>query len=342
MSNKVIIRAAEPGRSTFRQLVWKKIKIRKSLDEICHYMELTLPVSERNKIHKHYRVEVLCHNPLITSHDSTAWVTVVMVDEVTAISDASQKNLQVIGRSPARDIIDSSWGGSITNQENLEMVANVIAGRFGITVALLPGIPETGPVFAFSWENESPWMKLIQEADKQGYIFTSNQIGHLYLWKPPTHVRSEGFFIAEGKNTRELQYTQNGAEQFYEYIVQAGFREAREIDDTCRNNRIMTMALTDLFIQQEGLDRRALTEMLRRKHNRIKATVTGWGLSDAQIRALGSTNQRELFWAPNFLIPVKAPSFGLDANLLVCQVELTANPSVMTSDITLVNKEAYS
>jgi len=343
MSSSVLIQAAPAGTERFQQLLWQKVKIRKSLDEICHYMELTVPASERDKIHKHDKVEVRYYNPLITDSDSRRRVTTIMVDEVTDTADASQKCLTVIGRSPARDIIDSTWYGWCLNQTKLEDVANEIAGKFGITVQRMPtNSPETEPVFSFSWEAESPWTKLINEADNQGYIFTSNEAGDMYLWRVATGIRDEGFFLTEGQNIRDIQCTQNGAEQYHEYLVRASWKEAREIDHTCRNNRILTINLTDVNTPEEALRRRAKTEMLRRRENRTLVTVTGWGLNDFQIKNLGDTIRREVFWNPNFLIPVRIPSIGLDGRLLISEVEYTADPSAMTSALTLVNPEAYS
>ena len=341
--SKVIIQAAPSGSGSFKQLVWCRVKIRKSLDEICHFMELTLPISEHDKIHKHDKVEIRCFNPLITDSNSMRRVTTVMVDEITNTADTSQKNLTVIGRSPARDIIDSKWSGQCLNQKKLEEVAQEIAQRFDIKVQRMPtNSSETGPVFSFAWENESPWTKLINEADNQGYILTSNEAGALYLWEVAKGVRDEGFFLSEGQNIRDIQYTQNGAEQFNEYIVRGNYMEAQQIDSTCKNKRILTINLTDINVQDEVLRRRARTEMLRRRENRTQVTVTGWGLNDHQIKNLGDTNRKEIFWNPNFLIPVKIPSLDLNANLLISQVEYMAEASTMTSALTLVNPEAYS
>jgi prophage tail gpP-like protein len=343
MSSKVIVQAAPSGGGPFQELVWKRIKIRKSLDEICHYMELELPVSERDKIHKHDKVEVRYFNEFIKDSDQRRRVTTVMVDEITDVTDTAQKGLLVIGRSPARDIIDSSWGGVILHQQTLEYVAGKVAEPFGIKVQRMPTDgPETGPVFSFSWENESPWQKLIAEADNQGYIFTSNEAGNLYLWKAAAGLRDEGFFLGEGSNIRSIQTTENGAEQFHEYIVKGAGKEARQIDSACKNNRIMTINLTGSIVSEETLRRRALTEMLRRRENRTTVTVSGWGLSDGQIQALGETVRREVFWNPNFLIPVKIPSSGLDANLLISQAEYQADAASMTAALTMVNPEAYT
>jgi prophage tail gpP-like protein len=186
------------------------------------------------------------------------------------------------------------------------------------------------------------FFQLIAEADNQGYIFTSNEAGDLYLWKVAAGIRDEGFSLTEGSNIRNIQATENGAEQFHEYVVQGGGHPAaRVIDPTCKNNRIMTVTLTDLIVSVETRRRRALTEMLRRRENRTIVTVSGWGLSDFKIQALGETIRKEVFWNPNFLIPVRIPSSGLNGNLLISQVEYTAEPASMATDLTLVNPEAY-
>jgi len=359
MSNRVIVQAADPGSYSFRELLWRKLLIRKSLDEICHYMELTLPESEKDKIHKHDKVEIRVYNEYISESERNnrkRRITTIMVDEVTCTVDASQKSLTVIGRSPARDIIDSAWYGWCTNQMSLEAVANEIVSPFldaiGIEKFQFANRPhvtrmpwngdETGPVFSFSWEAESPWTKLINEADNQGYIFTSNEAGNLYLMRADGTVRDEGFFLEEGQNIREIQTTQNGAEQFHEYVIRASHLEERQVDNSCKNDRKLFINLTDPHLEREVLKRRAITELNRRRHNKTVATITGWGLTDPQIRALGDTYQKEIFWNPNFLIPVNMPSIGLSGNLLISQVEYTADPSSMISTITLVNKEAYS
>jgi prophage tail gpP-like protein len=359
MSSKVIVQAAPSGGGRFQELVWQSIKVRKSLDEICHYMELELPVSERQKIHKHDKVEVRYFNQHISEseeNDKKRRVTTVMVDEITDITDTGKRGLLVIGRSPARDIIDSAWSDIVLHQQSLEKLANNIVSPFldaaGIEKFTFEGRPhvtrmpwngpETGPVFSFSWENESPWQKLITAAANQGYIFTSNEAGNLYLWKAAIAPRDEGFFLNEGSNIRSIQSTENGSEQFHEYVARASFKEARITDNTCRNGRIMTINITDETTDQVALERRVLTEMYRRRENRTTVTVSGWGLDDARIKALGDTFHKEIFWNPNFLIPVIIPSGGLNDNLLVSEVEYQADESSMTTALTLVNPEAYT
>jgi prophage tail gpP-like protein len=136
---------------------------------------------------------------------------------------------------------------------------------------------------------------------------------------------------------------QIGAEQYHEYLVTGGYGEpASVIDSTCNNNRVLTVDLANPGIEPSKLKRRAETEMRRERENRTAVTVSDWGLTDTQIKNLGETIRKEIFWAPNLLIPVSMPSLGLDANLLIAEIEQEADGETMSNTITLVNREAYS
>jgi prophage tail gpP-like protein len=343
MSN-IIVRNATTG----QELLWRSIKINKSLDEICHTLELEIPPSERAKVKRHHRLEVRCENNLVRDSGGKRLVTTVLVDDVTANTDKTKNSLMIIGRSPARDIIDSTWSDTCDDM-TLREITRYIGDKFNIVCDTFPtDQPDpTEKIYAFDWENESPWTKLIGEADNQGYIFTSNEKGHLYLWKADSGNRVEPFHITEGINVKNIRWTENGSEQFHEYVVTGGGDEARVIDNTCGGNRILTIDLPDPFENESEtelekiLKRRAETEMRRRKKTKTIITVSGWGLTDEQIKSLGETSGKEIYWFPNALIPVKVPSLGLNTKLLVSEVEYTANSETVSCDVTLVNREAY-
>jgi prophage tail gpP-like protein len=349
----------DTGEEVRNKLVWKTIKIRKSLDEICHSMELEIPVSERNKIDKHDKVEVRLFNLNISESEEslhTRRLTTVLVDEITETYDAQKKSIVVVGRSPARDIIDSTWSDRILQQQSLEYIVKTIAKKFGIQVHRESiGSPPTVPVFSFSWGDESPWQKVISEADNQGFIFTSNEKGDLYLWRVAVNEREEGkelrnkklygktFYTLDEKMVRNIQINKNGAEQFHEYIVcGGGHPPVKMVDKNCKSRRVLTVSITDPFVSPDALKRRALTELRRRQGNRVSVTITGWGLTDNQLRKLGNTKGKEIFWNPNFFVPVDFPSLGFTGNFLVSEVEYEADPSIMTSRITLVDREVYT
>ena len=348
--SKIIVLAGNPQAaelSDFKELLWQKVKVRKSLDEICHTVELELPDSERSKVKRHDKIEVRVFNPNYTASSQRPRLTTVFVDEITDTIKPGQKRITVIGRSPARDIIDSTWSETILGSSSLEDITKKIADKFKfadkfkIALKKYPEDLETKPIDSFSFENESPWTKLLSEANNQGLIFTSNESGGLYFWKVAKSIRREGFFLEEGKNIKNIQITENGAGQFHTYIVKGGGAQEEAIDETCKNNRVLTINLTGLVIAKEVLKRRALTEMRRRQEVRTVVTVSGWGLSDPQLQRLGSTDGIEVFWNPNFLIPIKIPSSNLNDNYLISQVEYNADQSSYSCDITLVKPEVY-
>ncbi|MCL2602433.1 MAG: hypothetical protein FWD91_06430 [Treponema sp.] len=342
MSRVIVINATRR-----RELLWRHVKVRKTLDDICHTLELEIPSSERINVRKHDKIEVRCENPLFSESVRRPRITTVLVDEITASADSSRHSALVIGRSPARDIIDSTWTGafwpSAESPMTLADITREIAAKFGILSNWFPSDQSdpTSPVGWFAWQNESPWAKLVTEAAGQGFLLTSNEAGGLYIWKPNTTPRSEGFHITEGQNVRSTEWRENGAEQFHTYIVTGWFHEAVVIDPTCNTNRVLTIDLTGFGLDEDKIRRRAETEMRRRRETRTTVTVSGWGLSDAQIKALGGIYQRELFWSTNFLIPVSMPQLGISRNLLIAEVEQEADARTMESKITLVNKEAY-
>jgi len=192
MSKVVVINVARGG----AELLWRRVRIRKSLDDICHTMELEIPASERARVRKHDRIQVRLENPLINDSGGRRLVATVMIDEITANAEPSNHGLTVLGRSPARDIIDSTWTDAAwpVNGDpwTLAAVAEKIAGKFGIGVSWFPqGSPDpTSCAGFFAWQNESPWAKLLVEASSQGSLLTSNEAGGLYLWKPQETARS--------------------------------------------------------------------------------------------------------------------------------------------------------
>jgi len=332
---------------------WKRVMVRKSLDEICHYAEVEIPESERSLFHKHGIIQVRYLSQYITEgrgeyNGKYGYhpVTTVYIDDVDEETEKSSHGIIVSGRSKARDIIDSKWSGTILGQPTLLQILRQIAGEFGFDEDDVICLPTTAgditkTVNSFSWENESPWAKLLTVADAQGLIITSNQLGGLYITQPARGTCDWGFAIEEGVNVRHPRRSESGAEQYHEYTVKACGNEATVTDPTCPNKRKLTINLTEFIIDKEKLLRRAKTEMLRRREDKITCALSGWGLTEAQIKKLGGTYHKEIFWEVNLLIPVKLPSCKVNANMLISQVEYTADSKTFSCDVTLVKPEAY-
>jgi prophage tail gpP-like protein len=272
-------------------------------------------------------------------------VTTVLVDEITANVDITKHSVIVLGRSPARDIIDSTWSGMLADM-TLGQVVKEIGRKFNIDCATFPtNEPDnTKTVYEFSWQDESPWAKLINEADindEDRYLLTSNEAGGLYVWKVQGNLRSEGFHLTEGQNIKTAEWKENGAEQYHTYVVTGGGESVTITDDTCRSNRELTIDIPDPLIEPEKVKRKAITERNRRSENRTTVAVSGWGLTDRQIQNLGAIGGKEIFWVPNILIPVRILSLGLSDSLLISEVEYEATPEAFGCVVTVVNRDAY-
>jgi prophage tail gpP-like protein len=292
-------------------------------------------------------ITVRYENKHIKDSGGRRLVTTVLVDEIAASVDITKHSVVVLGRSPARDIIDSTWSSGLSDNIDgltLGQLVQEIGKKFNITCATFPtNEPDkTKKVYGFSWENESPWTKLINEADSQGYILTSNEAGNLYVWAVAAVERIEGFRLKEGLNIKTAEWKENGAEQYHTYVVTGGGYSVTVTDDTCRSNRELTIDIPDPLIDQEKLKRKSETERNRRKENCVTVSVSGWGLTDQQIQTLGAvTDGKEIFWVPNILIPVSIPSMGLSHSLLISEVEYEATPEAFGSVVTVVNRSAY-
>ena len=344
--SKIVINVIPAGAGSKTTLQWNRVQIKKSLDEICHSLTLELPVSQKGLLNVHDTIEVRFYNKYITSNDGNLRVTTVRIDEITDMTEAGRKYITVLGRSPARDIIDSSWSDNVSGGADLLTVAESIASKFNIKVEHLPrGQNYTEAVSDFSWNCESPWTQLLNAADNQGYVLTSNEAGNLYLTKGGRNADYWHFVIAEEMNIKSVETTESGAEQFHEYVVVSGDAPnavtGRAVDTKCRNNRILTLNLSDFNFDQEKANRRAQIELYRRRKTTTKVTLSGWGLTDEQIRAFGDTHEKELFFNPNFLIPVYIPSAGLDCTMMISEVEYRADPHTFDCTVSLVNPEVY-
>ena len=343
--SSIVINVAPAGSDVFKKLQWNRVHIKKSLDEICHSLTLELPISQKDLLHKHDTIEVRFYNKHITHNNGNLRVTTVRIDEITDTTDSGRKYITVLGRSPARDIIDSTWTGT-TDSATLKQIVISIAEIFGITVHQLPqGNDFTEMVPSFAWNCESPWTQLLNAAENQGCVLTSNEAGDLYLTKGGRDASQWHFILAEGMNIKSVETTESGEEQFHEYVVVSGTApnivKGNAVDPLCNNKRILTLNLSDFKLDQEKANRRAQIELYRRRRRTTTVTVSGWGLTDAQIKSFETTNKKELFFNPNFLIPVYIPSAGLDCTMMISEVEYRAEPTAFDCTISLVNPEVY-
>jgi prophage tail gpP-like protein len=204
-------------------------------------------------------------------------------------------------------------------------------------------------------EEREPLAKLLQEADSQGVLLTSSETGGLYIWKAASAERTEGFRLDQDKNIEEFEEEEDGTQQFNKYVFNGAergrTRSAVIQDGDCPNNRIMTVDVPEVSISFERLKQRALTEKNRRACKKVRCRVTGWGLDEQQLAALGKDRkEKQTLWDVNFLIPVKIPKLGVTdttneerhTRKLINQVEFAVEKDAVSCTLQLVDRSVYA
>ncbi|WGK68371.1 hypothetical protein P0082_07735 [Candidatus Haliotispira prima] len=321
-----------------------RLYIRISLDEICHYLELDVSEADRRKIGRHDKIEV----EYLVGNQPSRRVTIVEVDTISRLLNAGSKSYRVTARSRARNILDSSYSEQLKDL-TLYQIVQQIAGRFDIPVANYAG--NTEKIARFEWEAESPWQKLLTAASAQNCILHSSENGGLCLNKVSGNARSEGFQLVQNRNIEEISIEENGNEQFRRYEVFGNSGKAEAIDNTCKiESRIMSINISDDSMSLADLRRWANVQRNRRRNQRLRIRMTGWGLDTEELAVLYSRTRGrspklfglETLWGVNFYIPVTLPEYGVQRRyLLTTQVEFTVEGEAISCNLSLKPREDY-
>lgn len=321
------------------RIKFHSLTIKKSIDEICHSAEIVCPLSELKKVKRHNKIFI---KALIDWNKEERAITYILVDDISATLNSREKRMTIVGRSYARDIVDSIDSGRIEAAKLTEVVEK-IAQKYNsdIKVSHYPTNADSSPnIQSFTWENESVWQKLLTIAENNGYAISSNQRSGLYVWKRDTNLANNANHkFIENKNIVSAALNKRGYEQFYKYSVKGNYNTTEQIDFSCKTKRIYTLNFTDENISKKELQTRAASELMRRKTDELTIELNNWGLSDKEIeiKKIENKSQVEVFYEPKQLIAVKIPSFDIDKNMIIKDVTFNLSTDSFSSSVILVD-----
>lgn len=321
------------------RIKFHSLTIKKSIDEICHSAEIICPLSELKKVKRHNKIFI---KALMDWNKEERAITYILVDDVSATLNSREKRMTIVGRSYARDIIDSIDSGRI-EAAKLTQVVDKIAQKYNsdIKVSHYPTAADSSPyIQSFTWENESVWQKLLTIAENNGYAISSNQRSGLYVWKRNTNLANNANHkFIENENIVSAALNARGYEQFYKYCVKGNYNTTEQIDLSCKTKRIYTLNFTDESISKKELQTRAKAELMRRKTDELTIELNNWGLSDKEIeiKKIENKSQVEVFYEPKQLIPVKIPSFNINKNMIIKDVTFNLSTDSFSSSVILVD-----
>lgn len=318
---------------------WKDIMVEQRLDALCGSFDLGMterwPGQSEN-----WRIEAgdACSVAVDGETLLTGWV-----DRARYQLNPKEHPLRVQGRDRTCDLVDCSaehQPGSWLNR-TIDQIARDLVAPFGLKVTMI-GSP--GAVFQrFALEPGETVLDAIQRMTVlRGLLATTDAQGDLVLQRPSEQVA--GYRLVEGENIEDVVFDNDTTDRFSRVRIlghdasdeSAGSRAARPkaeaLDAGVRRHRPLVI-VADEEATTATLDASAKWEVSVRsaKAQGVTVVASGWRAPDGQL------------YRPNLVVPVAAPTLGLDAELLVAGVRFrrSAHEGSRT-ELSLVRKEAYS
>lgn len=265
--------------------------------------------------------------------------------DTTADDDAADViRLHCSGRSKTADLADCSAekaagkSGSWTRQ-TVSSIAREIAKPYGIAVFL--EADEGKPLAHFSVTSGETAFEAIQRAAARRYLTCYGVAGYLVLAQagPLSSLTA----LERGRNIVRSSRTNSWRNRYSEYVFLA---QARGTDDGSGKVVSQLKAVSEdatitrhrRLIQQVGandqveLQSRADFDRSRRAGfgETFNVVVDGWGTDEGKV------------WRPNTLVSFKNDVLGVEAELIVSQVEFRFGAHVAReAELTLMRPEAY-
>lgn len=318
---------------------WTDVSIDRPLDALCG--SFTLGLTERWPGQpERWRIETGDAAQLLVDDEPMidGWI-----DQARYGLAPEKHGISVNGRDRTCDLVDCSAihsPGFWTNRTLLQ-IAGELTAPFGISVAL-EGDP--GPPFPrFALEpGETVLDALTRMTSLRGFLATTDKAGNVLLTRPTTQVA--GFTLAEGETIEQVEFDNSMVGRFSDYTLlahdtsdEAALSSAARPGGMARDPGVKRhrplLIIADEEATAAGLDASAAWEASVRAGQAqiVRALVSGWRAPDGQI------------WRPNRIVPVHAPTVGIDGELLVSSVKFRRGATEGSrAELTLMRPEAYS
>lgn len=316
---------------------WQEIRIRRSIQQVAGMFELA--VTERwsgqdtpRPIRPGAACQVLVDEvPVITGY----------VDDVQAGYDANSHTVAVSGRDKTGDLVDCSAPLFQWPNQTILSAAERLCQLFGIAVS---AETDVGGKFATYASNpgDSVFASLDGAAKIRGVMLLSDGNGGLVIARAgteriPAMLRSGENILAAAATfshrDRFSTYTVTGQQEAKDeddYAETAFHLSAKSLDPVIARHRPLTI-LADKLIDRKQTQQRADYERNVRygKSQQLQVTVQGWYYDARNL------------WPINRRVAVKDDFLGIDADLLITDVESSLNDSGTRTVLTLAPPEGF-
>jgi prophage tail gpP-like protein len=314
---------------------WTSVSITRGIERAS--ADFTLSVTRQNW---RLRDDSACEVHIGNDRVITGWV-----DEVGKTKEGKSKAIRVPGRSRVAELVDCSaqhksgqWNGA-----RLERIANDLAAPYGVAVVALA---DTGPAFSKHRivHGETVIACIQRLCAQRGLLCSDDAAGRLLLFTPDQASRSAPLLVGKGGNVTKIDITSRKRDRFHSYIVkgqQGGFDlddpvliagpEGRATDRAVRASRTLVV-IAETAVDAARCRDRAAWEAAKRAADgtRVSVTVPGWRQSPGGP-----------LWAANTISRVTDAEEGLDADLLIAEVQFTLDENGTQTKLSLAPPAAF-
>ena len=318
---------------------WTSVSIDRRLDALCGAFSLGMTErwpgqSERWRIEAGDQAELLVDDEPVVS----GWI-----DRARYQLSPSSHAIDVSGRDRTCDLVDCSAEHSPGSwrDRTVGQIAADLARPFGITVRV---VGDPGPPFArFALEPGETVLAAIERMTVlRGLLATTDAGGNMVLQRPTE--QSAGFELVEGVNIEDVAFENDTADRFSRYTIKG--HDASDESAGSRSARPSAEALDPGVKRHRPLlivaDEEATTATLAASA-RWEASVRAAKAQTVTITTSGWRDPSGALYRPNVLVPVRAPTVGVDAELLVAGVRFKRGArDGSRTELSLVRKESFS
>lgn len=268
----------------------------------------------------------------------TGWV-----DRSSDSLDPRRHPITLSGRERTCDLVDCSaiHSPGFWTQRTVVQIASDLLAPFGLKASA--DVDVGAPFARFALEPGETVFEAIERMTRQrGLLPITTTSGDL-LFTRPAQIHA-GYSLIEGETMETCAFDNDVSDRFSRYVLKghdpsdesAGSKAARPsaeaLDAGVRRHRPL-LIVADEESTQATLEASAKWEASVRagRAQTVTATVSGWTTADGDL------------YRRNVLVPVKAPTLGLDAEMLIESVGFRRSAREgSTTELKLVLKEAYS
>ena len=273
------------------------------------------------------------------------------IDRIIKTISPQEHSIRVSGRGKCQDLVDCSaeYESNVINNVTALSLTQKLAAAHGIEVRTDVKDFEKVPQFTINWGESA--QEIIERVCRwAGLLYYDLPDGSLFLTRVGKDVAASG--LTQGINIQQAEYSCSLDQRFSEYVgVSLGISAAYSLGANYAYDSVLLakandpevgklrnrkhISVVESTLIQKNLAQTAITWEMNRRYGRskvVKAKIDSWRDKDG------------LLWAPNTLIPIKAPVLGLEnENWLLSEVDFVKDDKEgTTANLTLMPAQAFS